>query len=162
MILVLSNDNYISVLDSLADAERQPESEHFSSLEELNELAANWPTSRFVEIWNNLPGVTPVKKFTDRKTAVGRIWKALEGMNGSTPGEVEQAEPETAVSSDEAAAGTEEPEPPMAAAEEDATSAPQAADVATVEPGSANAPARNRRERARHAGAVKRRLFWLF
>jgi len=30
-----------------------------------------------VEIWNKLPGATPVKKFTDRKTAYGRIWKAL-------------------------------------------------------------------------------------
>ena len=38
-------------------------------------------TSRLVRLWNGLPGVTPVKRFTDRKTALNRIWKAL--ANGS-------------------------------------------------------------------------------
>src|SRR5262249_44659063 len=28
------------------------------------------------------PGFTPVKKFTDRKTAITRIWKALQSLNG--------------------------------------------------------------------------------
>jgi hypothetical protein len=44
-------------------------------------VAAQWPTSRLVRLWNGLPGVTPVKRFTDRKTALNRIWKAL--ANGS-------------------------------------------------------------------------------
>ena len=33
---------------------------------------------RLVEIWNRLPGVEPVARFTDRKTAVARIWRALQ------------------------------------------------------------------------------------
>jgi hypothetical protein len=146
MILTLSKDNFITVLDSLAEAERQPDAEHFSSLDELTELAANWPASRLVEIWNNLPGVTPVKKFKDRPTAVTRIWKTLAAMNASTSAlreEAETAEMEPAVISNEVAAQTETTEPSeretsTPAVEEDATVAPQAADVAPEGQGSAN------------------------
>jgi hypothetical protein len=40
----------------------------FANEEELVRLAAGWPGSRLVEIWNSLPGVQPFEKFTDRKT----------------------------------------------------------------------------------------------
>ena len=40
-------------------------------------MAAQWPMSRLVRLWNGLPGVTPVKRFTDRQIALNRIWKAL-------------------------------------------------------------------------------------
>ena len=33
-----------------------------------------------MEIWNNLPGQKPVKKFTDRKAAVSRIWAAARSL----------------------------------------------------------------------------------
>ena len=46
----------------------------------LAELAANWPASRLIDVFNSLPGVTPVKKFTDRKKAVARIWKAIQSL----------------------------------------------------------------------------------
>ena len=36
--------------------------------------------SRLVEIWNGIPGQTPVRKFADRRKAVGRIWKALQPL----------------------------------------------------------------------------------
>ena len=35
-----------------------------------------------MEIWNSIPGFTRVKKFTDRRTAVARIWKALQSLDG--------------------------------------------------------------------------------
>jgi hypothetical protein len=55
------------------------EVEKFTSEKELAKLAAHWPARRFVEIWNGMPGVRPVTKFTDRKTAVRRVWtKAQE------------------------------------------------------------------------------------
>jgi hypothetical protein len=54
----------------------------FRSETELNELAAAWPASRLVEIWNSVPGLVPVKKFTNRKTAVLRIWKAIQSLDG--------------------------------------------------------------------------------
>lgn len=80
-IFAIRKDNYITVLDSVKDTKNNPETEHFSSLKDLTRLAAQWPTSRLIEIWNNLPGTTPVKKFTDRKTAVTRIWKQILGQS---------------------------------------------------------------------------------
>jgi hypothetical protein len=39
---------------------------------------------RLVAIWNKLPGVQPVRKFTDRNTALGRIWTALQALSPVT------------------------------------------------------------------------------
>ena len=33
---------------------------------------------RLLEIWNRLPGVQGVARFTDRKTAIARIWRAIQ------------------------------------------------------------------------------------
>ena len=54
----------------------------FRSEAELHELTASWPASRLVEIWNRIPGCVPVKKFTNRKTAILRIWKAIQSLEG--------------------------------------------------------------------------------
>jgi hypothetical protein len=68
----------------------------FSSEKELMKLAASWPSERLVEVWNSFAGVPPfgdlkpVKKFTDRKTAVARIWKAVQAL---TPKQAPQAAP---------------------------------------------------------------------
>jgi Protein of unknown function (DUF3489) len=35
---------------------------------------------RLLEIWNGLPGVTPVTKFASRTVAAARIWKAIQGL----------------------------------------------------------------------------------
>src|SRR5260370_29436202 len=56
--------------------------ERFGSQSELAELAGTWAPGRIVDIWNSLPGVSPVKKFTDRKTAIARIWKAIQSLDG--------------------------------------------------------------------------------
>ena len=61
--------------------------ESFGSQEQLAELAAHWPGTRLVEIWNGVPGLTPVKRFTDRKSAVRRIWRAIQNLDGETPAE---------------------------------------------------------------------------
>ena len=64
-----------------------PGAKQFNSREELAELTQDWPLSRLVATWNGLPRVTAVTRFTDRKTAVTRIWKTLqspaEKANGS-------------------------------------------------------------------------------
>jgi hypothetical protein len=45
-----------------------------------------WPASRLVEIWNSFAGAPPfaelkeVKRFTDRKSAVTRIWTAAQRL----------------------------------------------------------------------------------
>ncbi len=55
----------------------------FKMEQELAALAASWPGSRLVEIWNHLPGAKPVAKFTNRKMAVTRIWKAIQGIEAT-------------------------------------------------------------------------------
>jgi Protein of unknown function (DUF3489) len=58
--------------------------ERFSTLEGFAEVTREWPLARLVAVWNGMRGQTHVRKFTDRKTAVTRIWKALENA-GSRP-----------------------------------------------------------------------------
>jgi Protein of unknown function (DUF3489) len=50
----------------------------FSSERELSLRTARWPGSRLVQVWNRLPHVQPVKRFTDRRTAICRIWRAIQ------------------------------------------------------------------------------------
>jgi hypothetical protein len=65
--------------------------EQFASEKELAKLAANWPADRLLHIWNSFAGVAgfgadlkPVKKFTDRKSAIIRIWKAIQILEAPT------------------------------------------------------------------------------
>jgi hypothetical protein len=116
-IFTIENEtNNITVHATTQDAEAVANAERFRNEAGLNKLAADWPSARLVEIWNSLPGAIPVKKFTDRQTAVSRIWKALQSLG--------QAAAE--------AAAADEPEP----APEAATAppiAPQTPDVAPEE-----------------------------
>ena len=59
-----------------ASKQEAGEGESFSSQQELATLVAEWPAARLIEVWNGIPGLSPVKKFTDRKSGVARIWKA--------------------------------------------------------------------------------------
>jgi hypothetical protein len=52
----------------------------FTSDKELLRLATDWPAERLVEIWNGIPGVKEVTRFTSRKAGTGRIWKAIQGL----------------------------------------------------------------------------------
>ena len=87
----------------------------FASQKELAELAADWPAGRLVEIWNGFAGVTPfgdlkpVKKFTDRKTAVTRIWQAVQKLAPAAPQAADVA-PKAKRSSKKATAATAAPE----------------------------------------------------
>ena len=54
--------------------------ETFSTAEQLAALAAQWPAARLLEIWNSLPGVAPVERFTSRSMAATRIWKAIQHL----------------------------------------------------------------------------------
>src|SRR6202163_2070393 len=56
------------------------DAEQFTTEGELAQLAAQWPAARLVEVWNSIPGLAPVRKFTSRKTAVARIWKAAQSL----------------------------------------------------------------------------------
>jgi hypothetical protein len=85
-------------------AEQIPEGqEQFASEKELARLAANWPADRLVNVWNSFAGVAgfgadlkPVKKFTDRKTAVARIWKAIQKLDAPAATETAPDAPKAA------------------------------------------------------------------
>ena len=77
----IDTENNITVFASLKQIEGHGEgTEIFSSDEELAALATKWPGARLVEIWNSLPGVEPVERFTSRQVAVTRIWKAIQHL----------------------------------------------------------------------------------
>ena len=83
---IIDSDNNITIFASQQQAKATDATgaEAFTSQEELTKLAAEWPGGRLVEIWNSLTGVDPVKKFTDRKTAIARIWKAIQSLRPAT------------------------------------------------------------------------------
>jgi hypothetical protein len=62
----------------------------FSTAKELAKLTADWPVSRLMETWNSFAGIAPfqdlkpVKKFTNRKAAVARIFQAVERLSPAT------------------------------------------------------------------------------
>jgi hypothetical protein len=54
--------NNIMFHASAQEAEAVANAERFRSEAGLAKLAADWPMTRFVEVWNSLPGVTSVSK----------------------------------------------------------------------------------------------------
>src|ERR1700676_3526456 len=90
--------NNITIHATAQEAEAVANAERFRNEGALAKLAADWPASRLVDIWNSLPGATPVKKFKDRTTAVSRIWRAIQSLGELAPaGDDESAGiPETA------------------------------------------------------------------
>jgi hypothetical protein len=123
--------NNITIHASAKEAEAVIDAQRFRNQAGLAKLAADWPMARLIEIWNSLPGVTPVKKFKDRGTAAERIWNIIEGLESRT-GE--------APSADAAKDATAEP---VAAADAPATEKASPASKARTEPAGAKAPREN-------------------
>ena len=71
-------DDHIRIINEQGPAETDTTGISFASELELHALAKEWPMKRLVEIWNRLPGMHAVARFTDRKTAIARIWRALQ------------------------------------------------------------------------------------
>ena len=103
----IDNDNTITAY--LAGEAIPEDQARFSSEKELTKLAANWPAERLVEIWNGFAGVPPfgdlkpVKKFTDRKTAIARIWKAVQALTPTAAPQVAPVAPRKTKAAKEAA-----------------------------------------------------------
>ena len=104
----IDNDNNIT---AIAATEPVPEGqEHFATEKEFCKLSAGWPIARFIEVWNSFAGVPPfgdlkpVKKFTDRKTAAGRIWNALQALTPAPAQQVVPAAPKKAKATKQARA----------------------------------------------------------
>jgi hypothetical protein len=99
MYFTIDTDNNITAFAVLEDAmnHRVGDTEGtFTTEKELAKLTSQWPIGRFVDVWNTFAGVVPfdqlkpVKKFTDRKTATSRIWRAIQAL---TPAPAQHAAP---------------------------------------------------------------------
>jgi Protein of unknown function (DUF3489) len=79
-----SENNIASGASAPADSDNV---QSFASEKELAKLAAEWPGARLADIWNSFAGVAPfselkpVKKFTNRKAAIARIWAAVQRLS---------------------------------------------------------------------------------
>ena len=116
-LFAIDTDNTITAYPA---AGQIPEGqEQFASEKELAKLAANWPSDRLLQIWNSFAGVAgfgadlkPLKKFTDRKSAIARIWKAIQKLevpaateSATTAPKAAQGAMKTATATTVAAAG---------------------------------------------------------
>ncbi len=152
-----TESNNITAHATEHEAKAVPNAVVFSSAEQLAVLAASWPTTRLIEIWNSIPGVTPVKKFTDRKAATTRIWKAVQSLGESLPTETAtdsevlaneapdlgaaleparetaQAQPEVAADQEQPASGSDDVQPKPVVNEVEAKVSAQSPDVAPGE-----------------------------
>jgi hypothetical protein len=100
----------------------------FASEAQINEATALWPASRLVEVWNSFAGAPPfaelkeVKRFTDRKSAVTRIWTAAQRLGAALEEEMAIAEQDMLRSQREMLNATKATKPAKAAR----TAAPKA------------------------------------
>jgi hypothetical protein len=159
-----TESNNITLHPSAAEAETVAGAERFNSSQELAELAATWPTARLIDIWNSLPGVTPVTKFKDRKTAVTRIWNAIRilspdiviednaepGSEPAAPSESPAAPEAEPVTTSELVAQPEEVVTDLPASEPEANVGEQAPDAA---PDAAEPTKKATRKPKAHTGA---------
>jgi hypothetical protein len=79
-IFTIDKDDNITAFASGKKADSNPETQRFRSAKELDKVARKWPASRLIKIWNSLPGVSPVRRFTSRQVAINRIWKVIQNL----------------------------------------------------------------------------------
>jgi hypothetical protein len=78
MTFKLTVDNTITAWSN--PPQIQPDEQAFEYYQEFNAAALTWPSSRLADIWNKLPGVTPVAKFMNKERGSARIWEQLENL----------------------------------------------------------------------------------
>jgi hypothetical protein len=66
-------------------ADDQAVLQHVTSFEEWRNVASVWSLNRLRALWNALPGVSPVQKFTSRAIASERIWRCVHGPAEKQP-----------------------------------------------------------------------------
>jgi hypothetical protein len=89
MYFTIDAENAITALDAAPAA--QEGTLTFTSQKDLAKITAEWPMSRLAETWNGFAGVAPfgdlkpLKKFTDRNTAIARIWNVIQKLAPAAP-----------------------------------------------------------------------------
>ncbi len=89
----IENEHNIALHASAQEAEVAENAERFRNEAQLAKVAADWPMSRLVEIYNSPPGVNAVTKFKNRATAVTRICKAIQSLGQPAPTAAEDPGP---------------------------------------------------------------------
>ena len=113
----IDNENNITSFATHEDALKHGAEGIFASEKAFLKLTSQWPISRFADVWNAFAGVVPfdqlkpVKKFTDRKTAVARIWKAVQALTPAPAQHAAHVAPKKARS---AKVATRKDQPPTA------------------------------------------------
>ena len=82
MSLHLTKERIMNELPAENSQSLRPEL--MESFEEWNQTAGAGPLKRLVAMWNDLPGVTPVQKFTSREVALQRIWRFMHAPEQTT------------------------------------------------------------------------------
>lgn len=119
----LTADNEVIAYANLKAARiATPGAAYFTDIDGLATATAEWNGARLIDLYNSIPGNTEVKKFTDRKTALRRIWNAIQNLSApevaATPEQkveepvVEQAAPSKKERKAKAAAANGEPKEP--------------------------------------------------
>ena len=85
MTYTIDHENNIIAFSSAEEAQQSAATpiDMFGTREEFRQVAGGWPAARLVDIWNSLPGVTPVKRFKDRQTGLDRIWARIEDLGSA-------------------------------------------------------------------------------
>src|SRR5690242_14072475 len=78
MLFHLTREDDIRVIDEQGPAETDAGGGTFASEQQFTKVAREWPMKRLVEIGSRLPGIQAVARFTDRNTAIARIWRAIQ------------------------------------------------------------------------------------
>ena len=131
----------------------------FATEAELSETTALWPASRLVDVWNGFAGaprfaeLKEVKRFTDRKSAVTRIWTAAQRLGESLEEEMKIAEQDMLRAQQEMLSATKATKPAkgVLTAAPKAPAKPKATKDATSTDG---APAPKQREGTRKATVI--------
>ena len=82
-IFVIDAENHVTAYAADGQVYIPKSGYRFANAKELATLATGWPGTRLIEIWNKLPNVQTVRRFTDRRTAVRRIWRAVKTLQPS-------------------------------------------------------------------------------
>jgi hypothetical protein len=81
---IIDSANCARAYASSKQARQCRDGTRFATERDLASVSADWPMLRLVAIFNRLPGVKPVRKFTDRSTALRRIWAAIHVLAPGT------------------------------------------------------------------------------
>ena len=91
---IIDTENSITALTAEEAAAGAPDgTAPFTSEKELLRLATDWPAERLVEVWNGIPWVKAVTRFTSRKAGAARIWKAIQSLAPTTEAPAAAAAP---------------------------------------------------------------------